>query len=83
MEDIISGSEDKTVRIWNLLDQREKATLKGHSTPVISVAVTSSGKIGATGSKDKTIKLWDLDLYQEIGTLIGHSSSVNALIFCL
>ena len=28
---IISGSYDKTIRVWNLLEKKQKILLKGHS----------------------------------------------------
>ena len=37
---IISGSEDKTIRIWNILQKTQEAVLKGHVSCINSVAVT-------------------------------------------
>ena len=58
---IISGSEDKTIRIWNLLEKRQETVLQGHLNGVDSVAVTSDNKYIVSGSFDNTIrirKLW-------------------------
>ena len=40
--------------------QNEIATLKGHSSSVMSIVFNNSGSILASGSKDKTIILWNV-----------------------
>jgi WD40 repeat protein len=58
-------------RNWRLVH-----TLKGHSSSVVSVAISPDGKTLASGSRDNTIKLWNLATKQEIHTLNDHSDSV-------
>ena len=41
---IVSGSEDKTIRIWNLLKSRQETVLQGHLEEVTTVAVTHDNK---------------------------------------
>ena len=57
---VVSGSEDKTIRIWNLLEKRQETVLQGHTSPVLTVAVTSDNKYIVSGSLDKTIRIWNL-----------------------
>ncbi len=78
---LASGSDDKTIRLWNLNTRQAIATLYGHSQAVKSVAFSPDGKILATGSDDKTIKVWDVNTTQEIRTLFGHSHAVKSVIF--
>ena len=47
---IISGSSDKTIRIWNLLEKRQETVLKGHTSGVTSIAITSDNKYIISGS---------------------------------
>jgi hypothetical protein len=58
---IATGSDDKTVKLWNLNGQ-EMTTLKGHSGIVTSVVFSPDGKTIAARSSDKTVKLWNMDL---------------------
>jgi WD40 repeat protein len=76
---LASGSNDKTIKLWNLQTQGEIATLTGHSDWVSSVAISPDGRTLASGSDDKTIKLWNLQTQGEIATLTGHSQAVRSV----
>ena len=56
---VASGSDDKTVRLWNLETGAVRRILKGHSGWVLAVAFSPDGKLVASGSEDKTVRLWD------------------------
>ncbi|MFM6908483.1 MAG: WD40 repeat domain-containing protein, partial [Dolichospermum sp.] len=71
---VISGSNDKTIKIWDLGTGTEKFTVKGYSKYVNAIAVTPDGKTLISGSSDKTIKIWDLVTRKEIATFTGESS---------
>jgi WD40 repeat protein len=57
---LASGSQDKTIKLWDVKAGKQQATLKGHTDWVYSVAYSPDGKTLASGSWDKTIKLWDV-----------------------
>ncbi|MBW4670281.1 MAG: serine/threonine protein kinase [Cyanomargarita calcarea GSE-NOS-MK-12-04C] len=78
---LASGSDDKTIRLWDLNSKQLVATLTGHSQAVKSVAFSPDGEMLASASDDKTIKLWNLNTHQEINTLIGHSRGVKSIVF--
>ncbi|OYE04064.1 WD40 repeat domain-containing protein [Nostoc sp. 'Peltigera membranacea cyanobiont' 232] len=78
---LASGSDDNTIKLWNLETGKEIRTLKGHNSSVSSVSFSPDGKTLASGSYDKTIKLWNLETGKEIRTLKGHNSFVFSVSF--
>jgi ribosomal protein S18 acetylase RimI-like enzyme len=58
---------------------REIRTLAGHSSYVLSVAVSPDARRIVSGSVVTTLNLWVVDTGREIRTLAGHSSSVNSV----
>jgi WD40 repeat protein len=57
---LVSGSRDKTVKLWSVESQKEVSTLRAHSDYVTSVTFSPDGKYLASGSIDKTVKLWNI-----------------------
>jgi WD40 repeat protein len=58
---IVTGSEDRTARIWDASKSEELARLTGHQDVVSSVAVTPDGSRIITGSADA--RIWKLFPY--------------------
>ncbi|MGZ3633556.1 MAG: WD40 repeat domain-containing protein [Parachlamydiaceae bacterium] len=54
---LASGSEDKTIKVWDLQIGSCLKTLKGHKWHVMALAVLGDGTL-ASGSSDNTIKVW-------------------------
>ena len=65
---IISGSHDKVIYIWNA-ETGEAVTmpLAGHTNAVTTVAVSPDNKHIISGSWDKTIRIWDLQTGKVVG----------------
>ena len=78
---LISGSQDKTIKIWELETGELIRTLKGHRDGVYALALSPDGQILASGSADKTIKLWHLETGELLGTFTGHGNTVTAVAF--
>jgi WD40 repeat protein len=58
---VVTGSADKTARVWSMPDGKEVAVLKGHTGAVTAVAFRGYyGDRIATGSADKTVKVWEV-----------------------
>ncbi len=77
----VSGSDDTTIKIWNLETGQCQATLEGHTDQVNSVAITPDGKLILSGSKDESLRVWDaIKLeYQKTLKLDGFALSVCSL----
>ena len=56
---IVTGSFDKTLRIWDVGTRKTAVTLTGHTGSVLTVAISADGQRIASGSLDNIIKLWD------------------------
>ena len=78
---LASGSNDQTIKLWDVASGLELRTLRGHSATVMSVAFSPDGRILASGSDDHTIKLWDVANGRELRTLRGHSERVISVAF--
>ena len=72
---IVSGSDDKTVRLWDAdTGQPIGAAADRPHRAVSSVAFSPDGKRIVSGSDDKTVRLWDADTGQPVGQpLTGHT----------
>ena len=77
---LASGSDDETVRLWDVTSRQEIATLEGHTSDVNSVSFSPDGQT-PSGSDDETVRLWDVTSRQEIATLEGHTSDVYSVSF--
>jgi WD40 repeat protein len=76
----VSGSYDKTLKLWDLKSGRVLRTLEGHAGAVCAVVVTPDGRRAVSGSYDKTLKLWDLESGRVLRTFEGHAVRVNAVV---
>jgi WD40 repeat protein len=56
---LASGSDDKTIKIWDASSGDCIKTLGGHSHRVSSVAFSHDSARLASGSYDRTVKIWD------------------------
>ncbi|KAJ6491090.1 WD40-repeat-containing domain protein, partial [Mycena sanguinolenta] len=80
---IVSGSNDKTVRIWDAATGAAIGKpLQGHDKSVQSVAFSPDGQRIASGSADKTVRIWDAAMGAAIGEpLKGHNGYVQSVAF--
>jgi TIR domain/NB-ARC domain/APAF-1 helical domain/WD domain, G-beta repeat len=72
----VSGSDDRTLKVWDLERGALLATLEGHGHWVRAVAVTPDGRRAVSGSLDRTLKVWDLEQGALLATLEGHDDRV-------
>jgi WD40 repeat protein len=79
---LASGSDDNTIKLWEVASGREVRTLTGHTYyDVWSVAFSPDGRLLASGSSDLTIKLWEVASGSLVRTLSGHIYPVTSVAF--
>jgi WD40 repeat protein len=55
---IASGSENGTVRLWDMRRGDELAKIEGHQDVVLCLAFSPDGKHIVSGSEDHTLQMW-------------------------
>ena len=86
---LITGSEDQTVRLWDIATGECLRVLSGHDRFVLTVAYIAGKKSGkktspdliASGSDDQTIRLWNAFTGECLQVLTGHTGWVQTLAF--
>ena len=78
---VVSGSEDGTVRIWNAATGEVEAELKGHTEWVMSVAFAQNGSQVVSGSSDNTVRIWNAATSEAEAELKGHTDEVKSVAF--
>ncbi|HEY9764392.1 MAG TPA: WD40 repeat domain-containing protein, partial [Trichocoleus sp.] len=79
---VATGSDDRTIKLWEVASGKLLQTLSGHSWSVVALAFTPDGQTLVSGSWDSTVKLWPMAGLRAIPepiTLAGHTDSVNAI----
>ncbi len=77
---VVTGSPDKTAKIWDARTGKELVTLRGHKDWVTSVAVFPDGQGVITGSADRTARIWDARTGKELVVLMGHTEWVSSVV---
>jgi WD40 repeat protein len=73
---IVSGSWDKTIKLWR--GDVILRTLLGHEGSVMSVKISPNGQFIVSGSLDGTVRIWRLD-GKLLNTLRGHNGGVYSV----
>ncbi|GAA5873489.1 hypothetical protein JCM1840_007394 [Sporobolomyces johnsonii] len=76
---LMTGSWDRSVRIWNLETGKEVGVLRGHSRGVRALQFDALKLV--TGSMDSTLKIWNWRTGECMRTLRGHRDAVICLTY--
>ena len=73
---IVTGSFDKTARIWDARTGAQLAVLSGHGGLVYAAVYSPDGTRIVTTSADKTARIWDAHTGAQLAVLSGHGDEV-------
>ncbi|MBW4681427.1 MAG: hypothetical protein KME19_15125 [Microcoleus vaginatus WJT46-NPBG5] len=74
---LVSGGEDKAIKIWDLQTGQLRKTLQSDSGKIDTVAIAPDNKTVVTGSGDRMVRIWDITSNQRPQILKGHSSDIR------
>ncbi len=77
----LSGSDDYTIKLWNLADGNLIRTFSGHTGAVYSVVYSPDGKTIISGSEDNTIKVWEIETGNLLYTALTNLEGSEWLVF--
>lgn len=75
----VTGSSDKTIKFWDLSNNKLQLTLSGHIMSITDLKISDRHPYLFSCSEDKTIKCWDLEKNQIIRNFHGHLSSIYSI----
>ena len=78
---LVSGSNDKTVKLWDIQTGGVIKTFHNHTNWVQSVSISPDCTVIASGAKDRTICIWDLQTGGCCHTIGGHNSYITFVCF--
>ncbi|XP_054714076.1 WD repeat-containing protein 3-like [Uloborus diversus] len=77
---IVTGSEDKDIRIWSMeFGSCNKFIKRAHDKGITCLQFLPKTHLFFTGGRDNMIKQWDADNFQKITTLKGHQNEITAM----
>lgn len=77
---IISGSNDRMIRVWNINSGETISVLQAHTGSILSISLSSDGSRMVSGSEDKTIRVWNVQSRRSICTLEGHTDKILTVV---
>lgn len=76
---LLSGSRDKTIKLWELSTGREIRSFLGHESTINDLFITPDGKHFVSSSADFTAKLWNIASGELVRTFSGHTDYMTSV----
>jgi WD40 repeat protein len=77
---LVTGSDDRTLRVWDHHTGREVRTMQGHPGGVSAVAVSRDGTRIVSGNSTGMVKLWDAASGRDLGTFADQAEAIIKLV---
>lgn len=78
---IVTGSADKTARVWDAETGQESFPLEGHTASVRSVGFSKDGQWIVTGSWDRTVRVWEAATGRPLRSIVANEKEVFSVAF--
>jgi len=80
---VVTGSTDKTCRLFDIQRGSAVRLYTGHTAPITSVEISPDGRLLATASEDSTVHVYDLNSAKPLKSFKAHTpgSSIYSLSF--
>lgn len=78
---IVSGSDDRLVKLWNARTGLLCCTYRGHTGFVCDIALYEAKQLIATSSVDTTVRIWEMLTGRPVAVLTAHRKTVGPLRF--
>ena len=72
---VVSGSTDRTLRVWDTESGECTHVLYGHTSTVRCLAMHRNKVV--SGSRDGTLRVWDIIQGECLHVLVGHAAAVR------
>jgi WD40 repeat protein len=79
--DLVTGSYDGVVRVWERSTGSLLQQLKGHKAVIRSVTYSSNGRYIASGSFDGTVRVWNANTGEQMRVFEGDLGSIETVHF--
>jgi len=75
----VTGSNDRTIKIWDLATGTVKLTYTGHVSAVRDLCISDRHPYLFSAGEDKSVRCWDLEQNRVVRHYHGHLSAVNCV----
>src|SRR5262249_35033704 len=76
---VATAGSDKSIHLWQLMDDKELRSCDGHDGEIHSLAFTPDGKKLLSGSSDKSVRLWNVEDGKQIRAWEKLAGAVKSL----
>ncbi|MCH8148029.1 MAG: hypothetical protein IH987_08560 [Planctomycetes bacterium] len=89
----LTGSADKTVRLWDVASGKELRRFAPHTSGVWAVALSPNSRYALSGENihlkdgkwvsgdDFSLKLWDVETNKQVRRFEGHTAGITSVVF--
>ncbi|KAI0344825.1 nuclear mRNA splicing protein [Trametopsis cervina] len=78
---VLTGGQDRTVRLWNPSSGVEIKNYAAHGYEVLSISVSHDNSKFASSGGDRSVFLWDVSTGATIRRIAGHMGKINTVEF--